>query len=162
MGTAQQLNSDTLDFIYQHTKGATEAQSNDIDALNTKATQTFLAGSIVVGLAGVALPGEGNADYAVWMIVAAIAVYVALAITAYFPLRISRFRHAFYADVLWPQYGGEEAQSVKHLIVSETSQAYKENKDRLFRKGDLVRIALALLAVQVSLSGAALVLSVLV
>jgi hypothetical protein len=44
--------ADTVDFIYQHTRGALDGHVGQARALDAKTAQVFAAATVVIGLAG--------------------------------------------------------------------------------------------------------------
>ena len=154
-----QLNPETLDFIYQHTRDAPEAQMRDVEALDAKMVQVFSAASVVVGLAGLAVSRvEGN-TVAASLLMAALAAYMVTTAFALLHLRVRRVRRSFQADALWPDWWDRQPVALKHGLVKDISEAYAFNNGLMRQKRRTLQGALVALGTEVAAIGVFLIYS---
>ena len=158
----QEINPDTLEFMWSATKEAPERQLESARAADTKMVQIFAAASIVIGLAGFATGGAVSDRAVGSLIAAALAAYIFSAFFAFLHLRTRRFRRSLQADVMWTEHWQDEVLDIKHSLVADISSAYRHNKQLLENKARFSLAALVATGLEVVLVGAALTKSVLV
>ena len=151
----------TLDFIYEHTKSATEAQEANGVALDGKGFQLMTAASIVVGISGLVTQMGTVPKMAGYLLLGAVISFILSALLTLLGVRISRFRTSLQADVLWQEYWNLEPKEIKHALVDDISKAYEYNKRKMFQKASFLRWAFILSSVEVALVGAAFVIAIL-
>src|SRR5947207_15756003 len=87
--------SDTLDFIYEATKDAPEAQLKDADALNTRAIQIFTAGGVILGLTGLGSASTPAPEgWVIGLYLLALFSYIVGAFAAFKALHVQTFRRS--------------------------------------------------------------------
>ena len=151
---AEDLNLDTLDFIFDYTKEAPETQAHDAQALDAKVVNIFSAASIIIGLAGLSAGARTIDCIAKYLLIGALVFYVATAICTFRHLWVRGLHRSLQADVLWAGYWQDEAAEIKHALVQNISNAYAFNKNVLREKEKTVLIALVTTGVEVVLIGA--------
>lgn len=100
-------------------------------------TQIFVAGSIVMGFAGITSLQDNTTLFGVIPLVIlglALFCYAAVGIISFIHLRIQNMRRSIHADALWPDYWSDDVQTIKHALVHDISEAYAYNKTVLEKK----------------------------
>ena len=123
------IKPETLDFLYEFITPLSERQLQSADALDSKAVQLFSAASIVIGLLGVA-----GTSVAGGFLVAAAVIYLAVAISTFYAVKIRRYRVTRHGDVLWQEHWQRDVAAIKHSLVSDAAKGYAENRDVLTDK----------------------------
>ena len=154
---SREIPDDTLEFIYNHIREAPQHQQRTREGLDTKMVQIFGAASIVIGLAGVSSRELDGGDAVDILLVGAVVAYVASAFTAFFHLRVRKFRLSLQAHALWRNYWLSEPKDVKHALVQDISEAYEHNKRLLDQKAETIVVGLVATGLEVALVGAALI-----
>ena len=98
----------------------------------------FSAASVVIGL--LALAGETVAG---GFLVAAAVLYLVVAVSAFYAIKVRRFRVTRHGDELWRDHWHRDVPAIKHSLVSDAAGAYAENKGVLRDKRIAVSTALA-------------------
>ena len=154
----QQPSPETIDFIWDETRGAVDAQLRLVERLDSKAFQSIGVGSALIGLtvlgsgALLAAPPPGR-----WFVALALAVffYVLSALFTFLTVNIRRYRHGSRADELWPTMWQENPIAIKHALVADWAESYRHNKGELGRKACFLRAALATMALEAMMIGIA-------
>lgn len=133
---------------------ASRAATYTREAHDTKLTQLFGAGSIVIGLAS--LIGDGGGSPTDGLLLAAVVVYALLAVLTLWAVRVRRFRRSLQADQLWQEHWADDLIKLKHAIVHDISEAYAHNKAILEKKAQAVKWATGLMGLEVLLVAAAI------
>ena len=150
---------DTLNFVYAHTKDATERQVADIAGLEGKMVQLLAAGSVVIGLAGLSTNRAAYSGSPLFLLFMGVVTYLLLAITAILQLWPRGVRRSIHADILWPNYWDVSPIEIKHALVQDISDAYQENAKLLGYKKIAVVVGLGLIAFEVTAVGTAILIS---
>jgi len=148
-GNDKILKPDTLDFILEYTKDAPERQLQDAEAMDSKMMHVLAFASVVLGLAGISGGNAQSSGITVGILGIALAAYVIVAASAFYHLRIIRFRRSLQADVLWSQYWQDDVQDIKHSLVDDIWKAYEHNKAIMRNKSKTISLALIAASVQV-------------
>jgi hypothetical protein len=152
---SDRINAETLNFIYDYTKGAPEEQFKDVEALDSKMIQVFSAASVIIGLGGLSQSGGGLA--AALFILLAVGAYVGVGIAAFQHLRPRNLRRSLQADVMWRMAWQLKVPDIKHSVIKDVAAAYTYNKGVVTDKGSTLQRALFWITTEVVLVGAALV-----
>ncbi|MEK7354484.1 MAG: hypothetical protein AABZ77_08275 [Chloroflexota bacterium] len=110
-----EIKADTLDFIFEYTKNAPEAQLKDVEALDSKVIQILSISSVIVGLIGFAIGESDINPKSLTALIIALAAYMALAILAFVHLKTTSYRRSIQADVLWNTLWAADIKDIKHL-----------------------------------------------
>lgn len=153
--SAATLTDETLDLLYEHSRGQTTGQIEWSDQLDSKGAQLFAAGSVVVGLAGLGMTGDARMTTIVLFI--AVVCYVGLAIAAFFLLRVREWFVSGHADILWREHWADSPRDIKHAIVEDAAQAVAHNRALLLEKSRWLLAVQVLLTVEVISVGMAVV-----
>jgi hypothetical protein len=154
------LSTDTLDFIWQLTKDATEVQLKDVESLDSKAFQIISVASVVIGLTSLAaLKTPITGTPGAYLIVTAVA-YAICGLFSLGSLQIRKYRRSLYADELWPKHWMDTPDDIKHAMVQDISEAYAHNGRMLRHKSTYLRWALAALITESAFVAAAIISSV--
>jgi len=146
---------ETIDFIFEYTKDAPERQLAGAEALDAKMVQVFSAGSVIIGLGGLA--STGQKPYSAVLIAFAVVAYVGLGAFAFAHLWAREYRRSLQADELWRKLWASNVRDIKYSLVHDISAAYAHNKKLLLRKRWTLRGALVAAAIEVVLVGSAIV-----
>jgi hypothetical protein len=146
---------DTLDFIFEWTRGALERQLASVDALDAKMAQALAAGSILLGLP--AFSGISGSALVPVLLGLGVVAFLVLAIAAVQALWVLRFRAPMSPSQAWRKFWVDEVEAIKWAIVDDTSGAYEENECHLVRKRNALRAALIALGAEAVLVGAAVI-----
>ena len=133
-----QIKPETLDFLFDFITPLSERQLQSADALDSKAVQVFSAASVVIGL--LALAGETIAG---GFLVAAALLYLVVAVSTFYAIKVRRFRVTRHGDDLWQHHWHRDVPAIKHSLVSDAADAYAENRGVLGDKRVAVSTALA-------------------
>ncbi len=152
------IKQETLDFIFDYTRDASERQLQDAKDLDNKMAQLFSVASVVIGLAGLANSSQGS-GWSAWLLVIALGFYVIVAVVAL----ISQFPtvqwRSLHADVLWEEYSRTDVPDIKHALVDDIQRAYGRNNKVLKKKGLMIKIAATTTGAEVLFVGLGLILS---
>jgi hypothetical protein len=151
----QDVPSDSLDFIFDYTKGAPDIQLEDIASLDNKMVQIFSAASVIIGLGGISSSAGHPAS--AWFIAFAVLAYVGVGIAALVHLRGRELRRSRHADALWQRLWNHSVTDIKHSLVQDIADAYAHNKTVTKDKAGTLRWALLAAAAEVVLVGCAAV-----
>jgi hypothetical protein len=138
-----ELKPETLDFLFDFITPLSERQLQAADALDSKAVQVFSAASVVIGL--LALARETVAG---GFLVAAALLYLGVAVSTFYAIKVRQFRVTRHADDLWQRHWHRDVAAIKHSLVSDAAEAYAENKNVLHDKRVAVSVALAATALE--------------
>jgi hypothetical protein len=144
----------SLDFLYEHLKDGLAAQYDGAGSLDAKAVQSFAATSVVIGLAAA---GGGRSGAEAWLIGAAIVFYVVAVAATVFVLWVRRFRVSDDADQIWERYWQADVADIKHALLADIADGYRENDGLLSRKRKGLAIALICGGLEAALVGASLI-----
>ena len=148
---------ETIEFIWQETHGAVDAQLRLAETLDSKAFQAIGVGSVLIGL--VALGTDAllsAAPLSRWLLLLAVIVYTLSALSTFLTVNVRRYRLGNRADELWPTQWDLAPVEIKHALVADLAEAHRHNRGELRKKTLFLRAALALLAVEAALIGAAI------
>jgi hypothetical protein len=149
------LSSETLNFLFDYTRGAPERQLEGVASLDGKMVQVFSAASVIIGLGGLSSHSGGVAG-AVFIALAVVA-YVFVGLFAFKHLRVRDFRRSLQADELWRHLWHHGVEDIKHSLVDDIARAYTHNKGVIEDKAATLQYALVGVAVEVVFVGCALV-----
>lgn len=152
------INSETLEFIFNYTKDAPEQLIKDAEALDDKMIRIFSAASIVIGLAGISNTAVSG-EWVNWLLAIALSLYLITAVVAFLELMPKAQNRSLHADKLWDKFWQEDIVSVQHSLVDNISEAYIHNTDVVKKKGLALKITAVTVPIEVLLVGAALLLS---
>jgi len=153
------INDDTLDFIFNHIKGASADHHQIWTALDTKMVSVFGVGSAIVGLAGFSVargPTSPSSSVAA-LLSAGLVAYAVAAVAALIHLWPKEGRHTTYGATLWLEAWARPVKQIKHGLVTDMTAAAKANKAALGKKALTLRIAVAAAAMETFLVGVAFV-----
>lgn len=149
----QTVPAETLDFLFEYTRGAPQRQLVAMDALDTKAFALFSASAVVVGLAGIGVWSSQELPLAAGILfVLAVAAFVVVGLTVFDCVRLRRYRLSDRASVLWQEFWNDEVDDIKHALVSDIAEAYDINEAILRRKRLSLGPALIAVVVETALS----------
>lgn len=162
---------ETLDFIFEYTKGAADKQLSDVVALDGKANNIFAVSSAVIALAGltaavtetttvssvgVATTSPGSAGAWVTSSLAlALIAYGVVAIATLSAWRVRTFQGADFALKLWYEHWDEPVEQVKLMIVAGIPKIVKTNNALIDSKAKWISRAMVATAVEVLAVGSA-------
>lgn len=154
------INPQSVEFIYEHTRGAPERQHHDMLDLDGKAAQLMAAASVVLGFAALSahpkLTPVGIASAV--LTVLALLVYVALVVVALRQIRPVQVSASSFAGTLWDEHWDQPPDEIRHSVVEGIRDAYNKN-DRLVKsKSANVGLLIKLAAAQTILVAIAVVL----
>jgi hypothetical protein len=156
------INQEATDFIYQHTKDATEAQMRHSRALDSKLVWLFSAASVVIGLVA---SSTSRPPISVWLIaplVGALAAYLIVAGCAVFGLWPRQYRTSAGADTMWPNYYDVDPGKIEHAVVQDIADAYSHNKRQFAGREKALALATGFLAIEVTMISLHLIFSLVV
>jgi hypothetical protein len=142
---------ETLELIYEQTRGGPARQVAAAEAIDSKAVQVFAAASVVLGL-GTFAASDLNTLSAVLYALAA-AAYLRAGWAALKILRTRSYRVVDSADRWWPSHRLAETVFVREQILNDLASAAAENRQLLDEKGaplDTLLVATALEALLVA------------
>lgn len=148
-----QLQSETVDFLFDHLSDALEKQLATNDGLDGKVQQAFGAGSVILGLTALGEPTALNP----WLLLSALLAYLAISgitMAAMWPRKWKVIRHA---DKIWPEFWDLEPFAIKHALLQQVSDGYATNADKIRSKAWLLRFAVLFLTAEAGFVGAAVV-----
>ena len=105
-------NAETVEFIYDNSKGAPDLQFRAADALDSKLAQALGAASVVLGLAAV-----GGTHRNVSLLTVAVLAYAVVAITALSALWTRPLRVPVSPTQLWRRYWNDDVPDIRHALV---------------------------------------------
>jgi hypothetical protein len=152
------LKPDTLDFVFEYTRGAPEVQLKDVEALDSKALQVLGAASVIIGLSGVSGTNRPNLGSAILLALALLA-YILVAIAVFGHIRAQLYRRGLQADDLWRKSWKHDVLDVKHAIVTDIAEAYAHNKCVIEHKRKSLAWSLRFAVAEVLLVGGSLLAS---
>jgi len=156
---SQPIKRDTLDFIFEYTKNASEVQLKDVESLDNKVIQILSISSIIIGLIAFAI-GRSNINYLALMpLVIALLAYIALVISAFIHLKARGFRRSIQADVLWENYWQDDIEEIKHSLVDDIGKAYAHNKRMIDKKARILLYVTIFAAIEVIAVGGFIILA---
>lgn len=145
----------TLDFIYEHTRGAVRGHVEQARGLDTKAAQIFAAATVVIGLAGATHDPSAPGG----LLIAALVFYgltLLGSIAAMWPVT---FAGSDFGANLWPDHYDQQPREIKHGIVAAVTKASSGNESRIQLKAWLVMAVLISTGIEAILVGVALTVS---
>lgn len=158
----EQLESGTVEAIYDLTKEAPERQISSSSSLDAKMVQIFGAASIVMGFLGLSSSTD-LIQGRLWMlllIIGALVCYGCTAVLAFIHLGPKEFWRNLGVDRwLSPRYLNLDEDEFRRLVIVDTGRAYSHNGQILKEKARYVRYALALAGLEVFLVVVTLILS---
>ena len=149
----------TLDFIYEHTKEAPNAQTRDSERLDVKLTAVLAAATAAMAF-GARLPRPNKpllpevgfpwtaipvTDFFFYL---AAACWTVIILVTASNLEARQYHRSYQADVLWDQYRDKESDVVKRLVVKDIARAYAYNRDILASKGKAVTLTVRATALE--------------
>lgn len=140
---------DTLEFIYQQTRGGPERQHRDMTELDGKTVQLLAAGSVILGLATFA--GKLSGDLEAGLTAGALALYVGVALLSLWQLLPTEAAASSYAGTLWDEHWQSTPDQIRHAIVADIQAAYRLNDGILRCKAAKLRWIVRLLAGETAL-----------
>lgn len=149
------LSSETLNFLFDYTKGAPDKQLERVASLDGKMVQVFSAASVIIGLGG--LSGHSGGVAGAVFIALAVVAYVFVGLFAVKHLRVRDFHRSLQADELWRHLWHHRVEDIKHSLVDDIARAYAHNKGIMDDKAATLQRARAAVAVEVVFVGCALV-----
>ena len=145
---------ETVEFIWEETRGAVDAQIQRSENLDAKAFQAIGVGSVLIGLVAVGANALLAAPPATrWLLVAAVVSYALAALFTFLSVNVRRYRLGNRADELWPTRWQFTPLEIKHALAADLSSAYRHNEAELRQKTRWLRAALAAMAVEAILIG---------
>ena len=157
---AAKISPERLDFLFTQVKDAPAAQLASQEALDTKLLQIFAVGSVVIGLAGLAVRETVDAEGAIsGLLITSVVAYVALALVSLWQIWPRYFRVTCHADVLLKDYWDTDVADIKHALIADAATSYVHNGHLLRRKAWALAAGVAALAIEVVLVGAAITVS---
>jgi hypothetical protein len=149
---------ETLGFIFDHIKGAPAEHHEIWTSLDNKVVSVFGVGSAVVGLAGFTVTKESTTSSAVAIILGlALLAYGLAAGAALHHLWPKEARQATYGDTLWPDAWDRSVLAIKHGLVTDITEASRQNKEVLKTKAVTLRLVVASVGIETILVGMAFV-----
>ena len=148
---------ETIEFIWEETHGAVDAQLRLAETLDSKAFQAIGVGSVLIGL--VALGADALLSAATlsrWLLLSAVFAYTLSALFTFLTVNVRDYRLGNRADELWATQWEFNPVEIKHALVADLADAHRHNRGETGRKTLFLRAALALLAVEAILIGATL------
>lgn len=148
---------ETIEFIWEETRGAVDAQLRLAETLDSKAFQAVGVGSVLIGL--VALGSDALLSAATlsrWLLLMSVFAYTLSALFTFLTVNVRRYRLGNRADELWPTQWEFNPVEIKHALAADLAEAHRHNRSELGRKTLFLRVALALLAAEAALIGASL------
>lgn len=153
----QQPLPETIEFIWEETRGAVEAQLEFADSLDSKAFQAIGVGTALIGLVAVgaeALLAEPS--LARWFLALAVFFYVLSALFTIVTVSARRYRLGNRAGQLWATRWQFEPIAIKYALAADIAEAYRHNDAVLGHKTRMLRAALAGMALETVMIGAAI------
>lgn len=150
--------SEKLNLIIETTRLGPRQQLVDVDALDTKVTQVFAAGSVVMGLAAFLVDAAGGGVVTAFLIVAGLA-YVVCAGGTLYALYPRTYYGAHMADSLFGWSDDRSLKEIQTAIAKSVPEAWEKNRRALKPKECGVTLAMCAVALEVFLVTAALVAS---
>jgi hypothetical protein len=144
--------ADTVDFIYQHTRGALDGHVGQARALDAKTAQVFAAATVVIGLAG----ATHDANAPGGLLIAALVFYGLTLLGSVAGLWPATLRGSDYGGTLWPEHHDQPPSEIKHAIVADIAEASSHNEDKIKLKAWLLTAVLVTTGVEAILVGIAL------
>ena len=154
----QQPLPETIEFIWEETRGAVDAQLEFGDGLDSKAFQAIGVGTALIGLVAVgadALLAEPS--LARWFLALAVLFYVLSALFTIMTVSARRYRLGNRAGQLWATRWQFEPIEIKHALAADIAEAYRHNDTVLEQKARILRAALIAMAVEAVMIGTAIV-----
>lgn len=153
----QQPLPETIEFIWEETRGAVDAQLRLAETLDSKAFQAIGVGSVLIGL--VALGSDillSAPTLSRWLLPVSVSAYTLSALFTFLTVNVRHYRLGNRADELWPMRWQFRPVEIKHALVADVAESYRHNRSELRRKTLFLRAALALLAIEAVLIGSAI------
>jgi hypothetical protein len=148
---------DTVELLYEHTRGGPARQQASADAIDAKAVQIFAAASVVLGLG--TLTTADLKGLPAFLYVLAAAVYAVAGWAAWHILHCRSLRVVDGADRWWPSHREAETAYVREQLLEDLAGAFTENRRLLDAKSGPLDTLLLATAVEAVLVAAAVVTS---
>ena len=144
--TSEPVDSNTLDFIVDATKGGPADQFRNMESYDSKIIQVFAAASIIVGLTQVT-QGSGESLPGI-IFYAIIALYVGNIFAFVYGLWPRPAYAVFHSDTMWTTHRDMPLNDLKYVFNDSIVDSYKKNKKVLDAKARAVCLVLGATAIE--------------
>lgn len=149
---------ETIEFIWEETRGTVDAQVELGDSLDSKAFQAIGLGTALIGLVAV---GSGalltEPSLARWFLALAVLFYVLSALFTIVTISTRRYRLEKRAGQLWATRWQFEPIEIKYALAADIAEAYRHNDAVLGQKTRMLRATLVAIALETVMIGVAIV-----
>lgn len=154
MSAQPQVNPTTLELLVSLTSGTPAEQVKLAASFDAKTVQIAAAGGVLIGLTAATVP-EGS-DVPWWLILLAIAPYIAIIVCAVYGLWVRKFEVADDPKTLWEDLYDVSPDDARHAIIDRLAAGYEINEGHLQTKRVALTVALISLAIEVVIVATAL------
>lgn len=154
MSAQPQINPDTLKLLVDLTSGTPAQQVELAASFDAKTVQIAAAGGVLIGLTAAAVPE--NSDVPWWLVLLAVAPFVAIVVSAIYCLWVRKFEVVDDPKELWETLYDLPAEEARHSIIARLAVAYGLNEQHLEKKRMALTVALVSLGLEVILVATAL------
>lgn len=153
MSAQRQINPDTLKLLVDLTSGTPAQQVELAASFDAKTVQIAAAGGVLIGLTAAA---PENSDVPWWLVLVAVAPFVAIVVSAIYCLWVRKFEVVDDPKELWETLYDLPAEEARHSIIARLAVAYGLNEQHLEKKRVALTVALVSLGLEVILVATAL------